>query len=164
MDHPDSATTPDSPSDLPQFDGRIRVHHSAQATFFAPSDLCGAGGMHQERIRSTPSWHGHPRRDTVFVVLDDSLPGMEGMVVARVHLFISFCYRCVNYSCALVNWFVRDDDEREHDTRLWTVSLEEHEGQPTFDIIDVRTLPTQHTLFPSLAQILFHLIYDTIIL
>ena len=58
------------------------MHHSALATFFAPSDLCGAGGMRQERIRSTPSWYDHPRHDTVFVVLDDNLPGMEGMVVA----------------------------------------------------------------------------------
>ena len=73
---------------------------------------------------------------------------MEGMIVTCVHLFISFCYRCVNYSCALVNWFVCDDDEREHDTCLWTVSLEEHEGQPTFDIIDVRTIAHVAHLIP----------------
>ena len=73
---------------------------------------------------------------------------MEGMVVARVHLFISFCYRHVDYSCALVNWFVRDDDECEHDKRLWTVSLEEHEGQPTFDIIDVRMIACAAHLIP----------------
>lgn len=148
VDHPDSATIPSSPLDLPQFQGRVHVHHSAQATFFAPSDLCGAGGMHQERIRSTPSWYGHPRHDTVFVVLDDSLVGMEGMVVARVQLFLSFTYKRVDYSCAFVNWLIRDDDEREHDTRLWTVSLEEHDGKPASDVIDVRTIARATHLIP----------------
>ncbi|KAF8256793.1 hypothetical protein EI94DRAFT_1849394 [Lactarius quietus] len=82
IDHPGSAIPSSKSSDLPQFQGRIHVHHSALATFFLPSDLCGMGGMRQERIRSMPSWFGlHPRCDTIFVVLDDSLPGMEGMVV-----------------------------------------------------------------------------------
>jgi hypothetical protein len=149
LDHPDSATIPSSPLDLLPFQGRIHVHHSAAATFFAPSDLCGAGGMHQERIHSTPSWYGHPCRDTVFVVLDDSLVGMEGMVVARVHLFFSFNYKQVDYSCAFVNWLVRDNDKCEDDTRLWTVSLEEHRGgKPVSDVIDVRTIARAVHLIP----------------
>ncbi|KAF8485593.1 hypothetical protein F5888DRAFT_1625523, partial [Russula emetica] len=42
--------------------------NSAIARFFAPSDLCGAGGMYQERIRCNPSWRDeYARYDTVFV-------------------------------------------------------------------------------------------------
>ena len=52
----------------PVFNGRISVYHSAVARYFAPSDLCGAGGMYQERICSNPEWHNEfARRDTVFV-------------------------------------------------------------------------------------------------
>ncbi|KDQ49176.1 hypothetical protein JAAARDRAFT_88377, partial [Jaapia argillacea MUCL 33604] len=32
--------------DLPYFTGSVSVFHSAVARFYAPSDLCGAGGMH----------------------------------------------------------------------------------------------------------------------
>ncbi|KAH9049991.1 hypothetical protein EDB84DRAFT_1433272 [Lactarius hengduanensis] len=105
IDNPSSAASASitGPSlGLPLFQARVRVHHSALATFFAPSDLCGTGGMRQERIRSTSSWYGHPRRDTVFVVLDEDLPGMEGMRV--------------DYACAYVNWLVRDDDKPDPDT------------------------------------------------
>ena len=150
VDNPDLAGMPSPASlpDLPQFQARIHVHHSALATFFAPSDLCGAGGMRQERIRSTPSWYGHPRRDTVFVVLDESLLGMEGMVIARVQLFLSFNYKRVDYACVYVNWLVRDDDDPDPDTGLWTVSLEEHRGKPTSQIIDVRTIARAAHLIP----------------
>ena len=44
--------------DCPFFSGRISVYHSAVTRFYAPSDLCGAGGMYQERIRSNPKWRG----------------------------------------------------------------------------------------------------------
>jgi hypothetical protein len=46
-DNPGSSSIPSSILDLPQFQARIRVHHSALATFFTPSDLCGARGMRQ---------------------------------------------------------------------------------------------------------------------
>ena len=71
------------------FTGKIRVFHSAIACFYAPSDLCGPAGMYRQRIRSNPSWYGCPRRDTVFVVQDEDRPGMDGLLVARVHLFFS---------------------------------------------------------------------------
>jgi hypothetical protein len=70
------------------FEGKIHVHHSATATFYAPSELCGAGGLLQQRIRSTPSFHGNPCRDTVFVELDANKQGFLGMVIGRV--FFSF--------------------------------------------------------------------------
>ncbi|KAH9032615.1 hypothetical protein EDB85DRAFT_1864994, partial [Lactarius pseudohatsudake] len=64
IDNPSSAVSASitGPSlGLPLFQARVQVHHSALATFFAPSDLCGTGGMRQERIHSTSSWYGHPR-------------------------------------------------------------------------------------------------------
>lgn len=48
--------------------------------------------MLRERIRSNPSFHGHARHDTVFVVIDENLPGMRGMVIARILLLFSFQY------------------------------------------------------------------------
>jgi hypothetical protein len=105
--------------------------------------------MHQERIHSTPSWYDRPRCDTVFVVLDESLPGVEGMVIAQVQLFFSFNYKRVDYACAYVNWLVRDDDKPDHDTGLWTVSLEEeHCGVLTSQVIDVRTIARAAHLIP----------------
>lgn len=147
LDFPDEPL----PSDLnscPEFEGHIKVHHSAIATFYAPSDLCGPGGMRQERIRSTPAFHGHPRRDTVFVVLDDSKPRMEGMEIGRVLLFFSFFYRHKPYSCALINWFVHDD-EPDADTGMWTVQLERDEKrEPTVQIIPVETIARAAHLLP----------------
>ena len=147
LKNPDSTSAP-SLSDLPQFHGRVYVHYSALATFFAPSDLCGVGGMHKERIRSTPSWYDHPRHDTVFVVLDDSLPGMDGMVIARVRLLFSFNYKNVDHSCALVNWLVREGDKPDPDTGMWVVSLEKENGVPTTQVIDVKTIVRAAHLIP----------------
>ena len=104
--------------------------------------------MRQERIRSTPSWYDHPRYDTVYVVLDDTLPGMEGMVIVRVRLFLSFNYKRVDYSCAFVNWLVRDSDDPDPDTGMWIVSLEEQSGKPTAQVIDVKTIARAAHLLP----------------
>ena len=57
--HPDSDSnlslmdTPDKQP--PKFDDLITLYPSAVATYFAPSDLSGIGGMHSERIRATPN-------------------------------------------------------------------------------------------------------------
>ncbi|OBZ67134.1 hypothetical protein A0H81_12921 [Grifola frondosa] len=40
----------------PAFDEAISVFYSAAATYYAPSDPSGVGGMHRERIRATPLW------------------------------------------------------------------------------------------------------------
>jgi hypothetical protein len=105
------------------FKGEIKVYHSAILTYYAPSNLCGAGGLHHKFIWSTPSFHGHGHRDTVFLVLDESKKGMEGMEIGHVLLFFSFQYRRQNFSCSLINWFVHDD-EPDHDTGMWTVQME----------------------------------------
>ncbi|KAF8257006.1 hypothetical protein EI94DRAFT_1774697 [Lactarius quietus] len=148
FDNPNSAIAPDTHSDLPEFYGHVHVHHLALATFFASSDLCGVGGIHQEQIRSTPSWYNNPCCDMVYVVLDDSLPGLEGMVISRVQLFFSFTYRRVNHCCTFVNWFVHEDDEPDLDTRMWVVSLEKQNGKPTTQVIDIKTIARATHLLP----------------
>lgn len=133
---------------LPSFEGEIRVYHSAVAIYYAPSDLCGAGGLYRERIRSTPLFHGHERCDTVFVVLDESKGGMEGMEIGRVLLFFSFHYRRESFSCALINWFIHDE-EPDRDTGMWTVQLEhDRQGQPTVEVIDINTIARGAHLLP----------------
>ena len=122
--HPNSLVSSDDVAldDCPHFNGRISVFHSAVARFYAPSDLCGAGGMYQERIHSTPIWRGAaPRYDTVFVDIDPELPGMRGMTVGRVFLFFSFTFRDVHYPCALVHWYPTVGTEPDEYTGLWVV-------------------------------------------
>jgi len=147
LDHPDE-TLPLAIDSCPQFEGDIKVYHSAVAHFYAPSDLCGAGGMYCEQIRSTPTFHGHSHHDTVFVVLDDSKPGMEGMEIGRVLLFFSFVYRRKSYPCALINWFVHDD-EPDADTGMWPVQLEcDGRGVPTVQVIPLETIARGAHLLP----------------
>ena len=40
----------------PIFNSNIHVFYSALATFYAPSDHSGVGGMHQQQIHVMPSW------------------------------------------------------------------------------------------------------------
>ncbi|KAH9046384.1 hypothetical protein EDB83DRAFT_2637518, partial [Lactarius deliciosus] len=146
--HPDELVAPSTIDECPVFEGAIKVHHSAIATFYAPSDLSGSGGLRRERIRSTPHFFGHPRRDTVFVVVDDSQVGMEGMEIGRVLLFFSFEYRRKNFSCALINWFVHTDG-RDPDTGMWVVKQElDRRGQPTLEVIHVDSIARAAHLLP----------------
>ncbi|KAH7906435.1 hypothetical protein BJ138DRAFT_1071737 [Hygrophoropsis aurantiaca] len=124
---------PDSPissaqvplDDCPDFSGNISVFHSAVARFYAPSDLCGAGGMYRERIRSNPNWRGeYARYDTVFIEIDAELPGMQGMVIGRVYLFFSFKFADETFPCALIHWYVPVSDHPDEDSGLWIVRPE----------------------------------------
>ena len=148
-ENPDHELEPPSTiEDCPQFHGEIKVYHSATAIFYAPSDLCGAGGMRRELIRSTPCFHGHPRRDTVFVVLDESHSGMRGLEVGRILLFFTFSYRRKHFSCALINWFVHHS-EPDTDTGMWAVQLEcDRRGIPTVQVIEVETIARAAHLLP----------------
>ena len=125
--NPDSLRASDEiPLDeCPRFEGRINIYHSAVARFYAPSDLCGTGGMYRERIRSNPNWRReYSRYDTVFVETDAELPGMLGMVVARVLLFFSFTFRDQHYPCALVHWLIPVGDKPDDETGMWVVQPE----------------------------------------
>ena len=104
------------------FYGKISVYPSALATFHAPSDISGVGGMRRERIRAMKSWRKGPGRyDTVFVNMNSS-KGMLGLDVARVRLFFSFSHKDVQYPCALVHWFYRMGDSPDENTGMWTVA------------------------------------------
>ncbi|KAJ6490015.1 hypothetical protein C8R45DRAFT_1138948, partial [Mycena sanguinolenta] len=134
---PDGAPLP-SLDHCPTFDGRINVHHSAVARFYAPSDLGGAGGMYRERIRSTPSWYGHPRRDTALI--DIGGPVMKGLVIGRVLLFLSFVFGDQEYQCALVHWFVPVGDAPDPDTGMWVVEPERAGRSPSMEIVNVKAI------------------------
>ena len=102
---------------------QVNVFHSASATYHAPSDLSGIGGMHREWIRATPSWkNGTSRYDCVFIGKDSEVEGFAGLYVARVKLFISFTVQDgVDYRCALVEWFSTYRDSPCEETGLWRV-------------------------------------------
>jgi len=136
-----------------RFTGKIKVFHSAVTRFYAPSDLCGAGGMYRQRIRSNPSWYGNPRYDTVFVVQDEDLAGMEGMLIARVHLLFSFIDEDSDdgetVPCALVSWFLPDSDERDHDTGMWVVKPEGTERNRPVQVIPLKSIARGAHLLPK---------------
>ncbi|KAF9039731.1 hypothetical protein BJ165DRAFT_1416380 [Panaeolus papilionaceus] len=116
---------PGHPADapLPSIDASI-------STFYAPSDLCGAGGMKRERIRSKPAFHGVTRRDTVLV--DESKSKMKGMTVGRVELFFSFKYRQRAHNFG---------DSPDPDTGMWMVEPEfDDDGSPTCDVVSLNAI------------------------
>lgn len=118
---------PRDPSDIPITEyplylGKISVFNSASSRFYAPSDLSGIGGMRVEHIRSCPSWRNeHSRHDCVFVNTDSSLPGMQGLEVARVCAFFSFRYRGEIYPCAVIRWFDKVGNAADEDMGMWIV-------------------------------------------
>jgi hypothetical protein len=126
---------------------KISIYPSAVATFYAPSDICGAGGMRSERIRAVTSWrNGASRFDTVFVSTDPTAEGMRGLDVARVRLFFSFSYEGVLYPCALVHWYSRKGDSPDDTTGMWIVEPDGHR------MMTVKPLPPSFTLIPSFEQ------------
>jgi hypothetical protein len=101
----------------------VKVFHSASATYHAPSDISGIGGMHREWIRAMPSWqNGAGRYDCVFIDNEPEVDGFAGLHVARVRVFLSFTLEDrANYSCALVEWFSTHGDAPCDETGLWRV-------------------------------------------
>ena len=148
--HPDNASDDSSVSALPSFYGKIDVYPSAVATFHAPSDLSGIGGMRRERIRAVESWRNGPRRhDTVFVNIDSSIEGMQGLEIARVRLFFSFSHNNVEYPCALVHWFERVGDLPVDTTGMWVVEPEMLDNnEPFMSIIHLDTIVRASHLLP----------------
>jgi hypothetical protein len=149
--HPNSAIPSDQVplAQCPVFGGRISVFHSAIARFFAPSDLCGAGGMYQERIRSNPNWRGeYCRNDTVFVEINSDVAGMLGIAIGRIRLFFSFAYGGRRYPCALVEWFT-PGNEPDDDTGMWVVRPEfQGNGRRTLAIIHLECIARAAHLMP----------------
>ncbi|KAG1855266.1 hypothetical protein F4604DRAFT_1883246 [Suillus subluteus] len=113
-------------SACPRFEGRVKVFSSAAASFYAPSDPSGVGGMRHEHIHATPSWRQGPaRNDTVFVntASEDGINGME--------------HTRETFPCALVHWFKAIVNEPNPDTGMWMV-------QPSFHADSSRELSIIH--------------------
>lgn len=132
-----------SPTPLPFFDERLSIYPSALATFHAPSDICGTGGMRRERIRAVPSWRRGPGRyDCMFVKADPTAKGMLGLDVARARLFFSFTFKGKYYLCVLVHRYSRTDDQPDEDTGMWIVKrdLSDLDGVPSTSILHLNTI------------------------
>lgn len=151
--HPTSEP-PASLDECPSFDGPIKVFHSAIACFYAPSELCGVGGMHQERIRANPYWSGGPRHDTAFISIDDKLPGMRGMLIAQIRLLFSYCdpYLQEEFPCALIRWFVPTSDEPDPITGMWVVEPEEDRGRYPVQVVGVKAIIRGAHLLPCFGS------------
>ena len=149
--NPNTEISPDEiPIDqCPSFGCSINVYPSAIARFYAPSDLCGTGGMYRERIWSTPNWHReYPRHDTVFVDIDAELPGMRGMAIGRVLLFFSFSFRDHIYPCALIHWFIPVGEEPDNETGMWVVRPEYEGNHRSLSIIHLDCIARSAHLLP----------------
>ena len=103
-------------TNLPQFYEKITIHTTAIATFHAPSDLSGVGGMKHEHIHAVGHWRKDPGcYDTMIINTasnnasdntgDLSVHGILGLEVACAHLFFLFALDGVKYQCTLVHWF-----------------------------------------------------------
>ena len=135
------------------WDLKASVFHSATATFRAPSNPSGPGGMYREVIRSTPFWSRGdipgPRRDCVFVDTGNSQDGgMSGLLVARVYLFFKFSYNDIDYPCALVHWYTTSN-EPDTTTGLWVVQPEStHRGTCHASVIHLDSIIRGAHLLP----------------
>lgn len=129
---------------------RPYVYHSATSVFYSPSDPSGAGGMRKEIIRASPSWRRRgPRYDCVYIVKDPEASGFRGLHVARVWLFFAFEYAGERYECALVHWFMPEDDEPDEMTGMWIVEKDEEEGGgPAISVIHIDTILRAAHLIP----------------
>ena len=143
-----------SESAFPAFYGKISVYPSAIATFHAPSDISGIGGMRRERIRAVKSWRRGPGRyDTIFVNTNSFIEGMRGLEVARVRLLFSFSHDGIEYPCALVHWFSHVGDSPDDHTGMWVVEPDTlNDGEPFMSIIHLDTIVRASHLLPVFGE------------
>ncbi|KAF7293855.1 C2H2-type domain-containing protein [Mycena chlorophos] len=151
QDNPDRDPSVEVPLDTcPPVPARVMTYPSAIATFYAPSDQCGKGGLLSERIRSVHRWRGGPaRNDCVYVGGDDALPGFRGLLAARVLAFMSVKHQQQTIPCALVTWFSAIGEEPDGDTGMWMVEPDlDHRGRREVDIIHLDTIVRGAHLIP----------------
>jgi hypothetical protein len=134
----------------PMFDSTIHVFHSALATFYAPSDTSGIGGMHRQRIRAAPSWRqSQGRYDCIFLEKDPTLAGFRGLHAVQVRLFFSFKHNKRTFPCALVEWFTPVGDEPCEETGMWIVEPDwDERGQRITSIVHIDTAVRGAHLIP----------------
>ncbi|KAJ7206355.1 hypothetical protein GGX14DRAFT_367465 [Mycena pura] len=132
-------------SECPEFSERVFIYNSARAVFYAPSDVCGIGGMHHERIRAVKSWYrGPPRYDCALIEHDPDGVGFRGLTAARVRLLFRFNFRGIDYPCALIHWFSTHGDEPCPDTGMWIVKPDWVRGsgraQPELEVVHLDSI------------------------
>jgi hypothetical protein len=132
------------------FNSNIHVFHSALATFYAPSDRSGIGGMHRERIRATPCWRKmHGRYDCVLLEKDPTLLGFRGLHAVQVRLFFSFKHNRKRYPCAMVQWFAPIGNHPCKDTGMWMVEPDlDHDGERVTTIVHLDSIVRGAHLIP----------------
>ena len=110
--------------------------------------------MYRQHIRSHPLWYGHPRRDTVFVVQDEDKPGMQGMLIAQLHLLFSFIDddNGETVPCALVSWFVPSQDHTDLDTGMWVVQPEGTRARWPVQVIPLQSIARGAHLLPKYSK------------
>ena len=131
----------------------INVYHSARAVFRAPSNDSGLHGMFRELIRATPNWRrgemSGPRYDCVYVAGSGDDRRMGGLLIARVHRFISFKCFGQRFPCAIIRWFSVCGNEPDPDNGMWIVTPDfNQDGSPAFSIIHVETILRSAHLLP----------------
>ncbi|KAI0757759.1 hypothetical protein C8Q80DRAFT_1091076 [Daedaleopsis nitida] len=128
----------------------IAVYRTASSTFYAPSELCGPGGMHREMIRATPRWWGaYARYDTVLVNIDPDRLGLDGMLVARIRAFLSYLHEGDLQQCALVEWFASEGDMPDTVSGMWVVCPELYDdGERVVDVIPISSIVRACHLVP----------------
>jgi hypothetical protein len=126
------------------------VYTSAVATFYAPSDISGVGGMRCERIRAVDTWRNGPGRyDCVFINTDDSAKGLLSFNIAHVRLFFSVKHEGTKYPCALVHWYSRVGDSPDDNTGMWVVGPDLlDDGQPFVSVIHLDSIFRAAHLLP----------------
>ncbi|KAG1830283.1 hypothetical protein F4604DRAFT_1887434 [Suillus subluteus] len=135
---------------LPRHPGKLCVFNSAAATFYAPSDPSGIGGMRHEHIRACPLWRNkYPRNDCIFINTGSDAEGMRGLEVARVICFFSFNHNWEVYPCALIHWFEKISDDPDENTGMWMVAPSFHEdGSKNIAVIHIETIFRAAHLIP----------------
>ncbi|KDQ54013.1 hypothetical protein JAAARDRAFT_697367, partial [Jaapia argillacea MUCL 33604] len=137
-------------ADCPSFAGRVKIFHSARATFHAPNELSGLGGMHGEIIWSNPSWRNkYERYDTVLIDCDADQDRMQGMLVGRVMTFLSFTHEDISYPCALIEWFMPEGDSPNDVTGMWVVKPEVDNGRQTIGLVHTDCIVRAIHLLPD---------------
>lgn len=134
----------------PAFDSDISVYHTMTAIFYSPSDPSSLRGTCRECIRSSPCWRKRlPRRDTVFVQRDPTLPGIRGFDVVRLLGLFSFVHMNDFYPCALVRWFTYIADEPDEAMGLWVVQPDQNaDGSPAIGVIHLDSVLRGAHLMP----------------
>ena len=152
--HPTNPLIPNHVDRHVKFSGKIHVFHSALTRFYTPSDLCSPCRMYWQCIQCNPSWYWQPRHDTVFVVQDKDQSGMQGMLIARVHLLFSFMdYKTIDgdkeVQCALVSWFLPASNQCDPDTGMWMVKPEGTRRHWPVQVIPLKSIARRTHLLPK---------------